>query len=158
MTRTHVDTAPAILHLAQVHYIKRMQQIRHQLDEGEREFRYEGISTFISCVFTIDPTRELVSEIDLIRAGKWDEKIRAELSGEPQPPQVTEPPAEPTVEPSEPEPAKVRGVVPFSTRLLIGRQLPSPAPTVSEETQPDSSQIVEQMLNVSRVSVRLCGN
>lgn len=31
--------------------------------------------------------RKLVGEIDLIRAGKWDEQIHATLTGEPIPPQ-----------------------------------------------------------------------
>ena len=44
-------------------------------------------------------TRQLVEEIDLIRSGKWDDKIRADLLGVPYPSVAEATPVEVVVEP-----------------------------------------------------------
>ncbi|KAF7789372.1 hypothetical protein EIP86_000316 [Pleurotus ostreatoroseus] len=104
----HSRRAPTVLKLAQRHYRQRMKEIEELLAKEEAQFR------------------KLVGEIDLIRAGKWDEQIHANLVGEPLPPQHED---EPHTELPEPENLKV----------------PSPTAT-SDEPHQDSSQIVEHML------------
>ena len=95
--------------------------------------------------------RRLAAEIDAIRAGEWDDRIRAELAGDPWPPETQPRPTTPELSLPAPD-----------VTAEEGRPVAAPSPTTtSTDAQADSSQIVEQMLAGSvrspyRFTVLLC--
>ena len=78
----NICLAPAVLSLAQIHYVARVKEINELLNEEETKFKYVAI-LFSNILFVHTFGRRLVDEIDQIRSGKWDDKIRADLLGVP---------------------------------------------------------------------------
>lgn len=126
------------LRLAQKYYVARVTELRELIAAEEAKFKFvllqrcEGGTLTRSC-------RQLVAEIDEIRSGAWDDRIRESIGSAPErvksvevppespPPETVAPPGEESVEiaeaevPPEPhqEPQAVRNPNCHVTRVLI---------------------------------------
>lgn len=87
--------APLNLKLAQRHYSNRLLELRDLILAEEIKFRCRLTHTCLSV--KNDLFRRVIGEINEIRSGAWDDKIKAKLSRRDpidHPPQVELPPAE----------------------------------------------------------------
>ncbi|KII95162.1 hypothetical protein PLICRDRAFT_33994 [Plicaturopsis crispa FD-325 SS-3] len=110
--------APNNLSLAQRHYQRRLVELRSLITAQETEFK------------------RLVAEIDDIRAGKWDDKITAEVTGAPlpvpSPESAPQPAREPSVAIADQSPLVTEDIASADTGALDADATP-PEPTLATD-------------------------
>jgi bromodomain-containing protein 8 len=75
--------AAANLNLAEKHFKTRFEELRSLVLAEEAKFKYIAAPEHVDDFYLNNLSRAILSEIDDIRAGRWDDEIEATVTGVP---------------------------------------------------------------------------